>query len=484
MFAPETVLASRYRLESPLGKTAAGRETWLATTVPDAHPVVIKLLAIAPTLDWQTFELFEREAKILKALDLPHIPRYYDFFEVDPDSGQGLRWWALVQEWIAGDSLQACLDRGDRFTLWQVQAIAHAVLAILDQLHRLSPPVLHRDIKPSNLIWVPPGSSASPDSLSDSLSDSPSEPALEPASAPALGDIYLVDFGAVQDQAAVTGMTFTVVGTSGYAPLEQFWGRAVPGSDLYALGATLIHLLTGVAPAQLPHADARLQFRDRLALPEGFADWLETLTDPAVERRFGSARAAIAALTTAQTWGDRPIQQPRWHPKPRIQASASQQVRIQRSPDHLSIRCLPGSGWRFLQRFSPLALGCLSLILIAWFGVSALFWSWHGLIGLGAIALILGVISSPTWQQLGGVTIDLTPEKLWLKRHVLGHEFTVERTHLGYCQGVFVQKVGSTYDLIFRIGAVNVPLVMRLTADESVWVVREIESWLATVHPP
>jgi hypothetical protein len=132
---------------------------------------------------------------------------------------------------------------------------------------------------------------------------------------------------------------------------------------------------------------------------------------------------------------------------------------------------------------SPLALSCLSLILIAFFGISALFWSWQGLVGLGAIALILGVISSPTWQQLGGVTIDLTPQKLWIQRYVFGHAFTVERTHLGYCQGVFVQKVGSTYDLIFRIGAVNVPLVMRLTADESVWVVREIESWLATVHP-
>jgi len=75
-------------------------------------------------------------------------------------------------------------------------------------LHELSPPVLHRDIKPSNLIIN-------------------SE-----------NNVYLVDFGAVQSRGAVTGVTFTVVGTSGYAPLEQFWGRAVPGSDLYALGMT------------------------------------------------------------------------------------------------------------------------------------------------------------------------------------------------------------------------------------------------------
>ena len=71
--------------------------------------------------------------------------------------------------------------------------------------------MLHRDIKPSNLI---------------------------------LGEdeqVYLVDFGAVQDKVAPSCTTFTVVGTYGYTPMEQFGGRAVPASDLYALGATLIH---------------------------------------------------------------------------------------------------------------------------------------------------------------------------------------------------------------------------------------------------
>jgi len=122
----------------------------------------------------------------------------------------------------------------------QVRELATDILKILIYLHELSPPVLHRDIKPSNLIW---GEDK---------------------------QIYLVDFGAVQAQAAVTGVTFTVVGTSGYAPLEQFWGRAVPSSDLYALGATLIHLLTGTAPADLPQKDSRIQFSDRISLAPSF----------------------------------------------------------------------------------------------------------------------------------------------------------------------------------------------------------------------
>jgi serine/threonine protein kinase len=76
-------------------------------------------------------------------------------------------------------------------------------------------------------------------------------------------NVYLVDFGAVQSRGAVTGVTFTVVGTSGYAPLEQFWGRAVPSSDLYALGMTLIHLLTGIVPIELP-PPRTLKFNSRL----------------------------------------------------------------------------------------------------------------------------------------------------------------------------------------------------------------------------
>jgi serine/threonine protein kinase len=95
------------------------------------------------------------------------------------------------------------------------------------------------------------------------------------------GQIYLVDFGAVQDRATAEGVTFTVVGTSGYAPPEQLWGRTVAASDLYALGATLIHLLTGIAPADLPQDNLRIQFADRVNLDSCFADWLEQLTEPA-----------------------------------------------------------------------------------------------------------------------------------------------------------------------------------------------------------
>ncbi len=126
-------------------------------------------------------------------------------------------------------------------------------------------PVLHRDIKPSNLI---------------------------------LGEdnyIYLIDFGAVQDKAAFAGSTFTIVGTYGYAPMEQFGGRAVAASDLYTLGANLIHLLTGVSPADLPQQDLQIQF-GRISLDSNFVWWIAKLVQPYATKRFQTARQALDAL--------------------------------------------------------------------------------------------------------------------------------------------------------------------------------------------
>jgi len=172
-----------------------------------------------------------------------------------------------VQEYIPGDSLKLLLDGGKRRTEKEVRSFAVEVLNILIYLHELSPPVIHRDIKPSNLIR---GINK---------------------------EIYLVDFGAVQDRSKAEGVTFTVVGTSGYAPPEQLWGKAVPASDLYALGATLIHLLTGTSPADLPQRRMRIQFRDKVRINPNFADWIERLVQPAPEKRFSTARQALDALS-------------------------------------------------------------------------------------------------------------------------------------------------------------------------------------------
>ncbi|MCU0516506.1 MAG: protein kinase [Oscillatoria sp. Prado101] len=274
MLQTEQVLNRRYRLKQQLGLNAS-RQTWLAEDLEAQERVTVKLLAFSPQMQWEEFKLFEREAKVLQQLNHPRIPRYRDYFSLDEAEGAGLPWFGLVQDYIAGESLRQRLDRGERFAESQVRSIATQVLEILAYLHELSPPVLHRDIKPSNLILGKDGK------------------------------IYLVDFGAVRDRAAAEGVTFTVVGTAGYAPVEQFWGKAVPASDLYALGATLIHLLTGTPPADLPQSDLRIQFRDRVNIRPAFARWIETLTNPALEQRFSTARQALEALKTGRLPGEK-----------------------------------------------------------------------------------------------------------------------------------------------------------------------------------
>lgn len=263
----QQVLQERYQLQKMLGQNA-GRQTWLAEDLEtkNRQKVIIKLLPFSPQIQWEELKLFEREAQVLKHLNHPRIPRYRDYFSVNEIETTGLTWFGLVQDYIPGLSLRQMLDTGKRFTEDEVKQIATQILKILIYLHELSPAVLHRDIKPSNLII---GQN---------------------------GQVYLVDFGAVQDRAKAEGVTFTVVGTSGYAPPEQLWGKAVPVSDLYALGATLIHLLTGTAPADLPQHQMRLEFRDKVNIDRGLANWIEQLTEPAPEKRFASAKEALGEL--------------------------------------------------------------------------------------------------------------------------------------------------------------------------------------------
>lgn len=267
MLQAEQLIQGRYRLVRPLGENQQ-RPTWL--TIDEATEsgtlVVLKLLSFVNAIDWQQLKLFEREAMILQQLDHPRIPAYYDYFAIDDQQ----HWFGLVETYIPGKTLKELLASGRRFTENEIRMIAIAVLEILQYLHELNPPIYHRDIKPSNLIW---------------------------------GDderIYLVDFGGVQDKAPTLGSTFTVVGTYGYTPIEQFGGRTIPASDLYALGATLVHLLTGVCPADLPQKDLRFDYQNLVTASPQLLRWLDRLIEPDANNRLPTAMAAIAALLATQ----------------------------------------------------------------------------------------------------------------------------------------------------------------------------------------
>lgn len=265
MLETNRILQERYQLKQKLGDNLV-RQTWLAIDLqnpnPDRSKVVVKLLPFGGPVQWDDLKLFEREAKILKQLNHSRIPEYRDYFHIEAST----LWFALVQEYLPGFSLKELQERGKRFGEVEARHIAADILKILIYLHNLNPPVLHRDIKPGNLIL-----------------DNEER-------------VYLIDFGAVQERSPREGASFTVVGTYGYTPMEQFGGRTVPASDLYALGATLIHLLTGTPPADLPQYDARLQFRHLTNASPDFLEWIEKLTEPSLAQRFTSAEEAQDAL--------------------------------------------------------------------------------------------------------------------------------------------------------------------------------------------
>ncbi len=265
------LLADRYQPQQSLGKKA-GRQTWLARDLHTQELVVVKLLTFSHDFEWDDLKLFEREAATLRSLSHPAIPCYLDFFEFDSDDRKG---FALVQTYIAAQSLEQHLKSGRTFSELEVKQLAKELLEILGYLHYRQPPVIHRDIKPSNVL-------------------------LTNRSGNSAGQVYLVDFGSVQTLAARDGGTITIVGTYGYMPPEQFGGRTTSASDLYSLGATLIYLITGQHPADLPQDDLRLQFEHLASISPGFTRWLKWLTEPSVSKRPNSIQAALLKLERSQ----------------------------------------------------------------------------------------------------------------------------------------------------------------------------------------
>ncbi len=256
------ILGDRYEVERQLGKQT-GRWTLLARDLQTQEQVVIKLLFLDEQLEWDDLKLFEREVEILKALSHPSIPRYLGYFEHQLPNDKAL---ALIQTYVEGKSLEQCMQQGRLFTEAETKQLAKALLNILVYLHSRQPPIIHRDIKPSNILL-------------------------------ANRQAYLVDFGSVKALKNTNETSaFTVVGTYGYMPPEQFSGRAVPASDLYSLGATLIALLTGTHPSSLPRRGVKIDFGSAATVSPEFAEWLERMTEPNLEQRTKSAQEALQIL--------------------------------------------------------------------------------------------------------------------------------------------------------------------------------------------
>jgi len=247
--------AGGFRIERVLVQNAHGR-MYLAR---DAHgnAVALKELAFVQAPHPDAVAAFEREARLLRQLSHPQIPRFLAAFR----EGEGVHTRLyLAQEYVEGQSLQDHLAT-HQFSEAEARDVAQQVLSILEYLQGLAPMVFHRDIKPANLIRR------------------------------ADGRIALVDFGAARDLGSTVGAT--LVGTFGYMPVEQMGGIVDASTDLYALGATLCHLLSRRPPWKLVEDPQALE---RLNVSRGFRDYLARLTARQPADRYPSAAAAAQGL--------------------------------------------------------------------------------------------------------------------------------------------------------------------------------------------
>lgn len=258
----DTILNDRYQICKQLS-TKPGRRIFMAQDLHSGNLVIVKILLFDPDFKWKEHELFEREAQTLKNLDHPAIPKYLDYFDISKDHYHG---FALVQTYIDAPSLESLVQDGRKFSEDELVELADKVLSILDYLHQQNPIVIHRDIKPSNIL-------------------------LTNRSGNSVGEIYLVDFGCVQTTASNEYGTITVVGTYGYIPPEQFGGKAVPASDLYSLGMTIIYLAKGIHPAELPQSNGQYKV-EMPQLSKRFQKWLEKIINVNLDKRFNSAQVA------------------------------------------------------------------------------------------------------------------------------------------------------------------------------------------------
>lgn len=268
------LLHGRYRAVKVLGQGGFGATFAARNVALPGEPVcAIKQLRVAsnsPNVIDRARKLFEREAATLgKIGNHPQVPSLLDYFQI---GGQ----FYLVQEYVKGLTLKQEVKRYGVFDEFKVRAVLDETLELLKYFQSQS--VIHRDIKPANLIR------RSIDSR-----------------------LVFIDFGAVKDEVSHTAMftdddqapnTSFAIGTPGFAPPEQMAMHPVFSSDIYALGATCLYLLSGKSPRRLGYdpLTGAITWRDRIEVSENLAYVLDKMLQPLISKRYKSPQQVLADL--------------------------------------------------------------------------------------------------------------------------------------------------------------------------------------------
>ncbi len=265
------LIRNRYRAFKRIGQGGFGA-TFLARDqdMPSKPWRVIKQLRPAdnsPQIAKLSQELFNREAEVLEKLgEHSQIPKLFAHFEESEK-------FYLVQEFIQGGTLSHELHRNGPMSEDQVKQVLQEILLILSYVH--SHNTVHRDIKPANLIRR----------KSDQR-------------------LVLIDFGAVKQlgPSKESPAEMTAIRSLGFSPPEQVTGQAVvPASDIYALGATCLNLLTMESPAKFLDPELNTwNWAGRIQLSDDFEFILTRMLCSSVNERFGSATEVLRSLQGSQ----------------------------------------------------------------------------------------------------------------------------------------------------------------------------------------
>lgn len=242
------MIVGRYKVEQMIGKGGLGT----VYLVWDENLQIFRAMKEityknAKEAEWKKKSL-EAEVSVLKQADFPMLPKIMDFFHEKNTS-------YIVMEYIEGQTLEEYIRQNQKATEDKAIQWGGQIADALAYLHHLQPPVLYLDMKPANVILRKDGS------------------------------LKLIDFGAAISK--WRGMECgQYMGTSGYAPPEQIQGGSVDvRTDIYALGATLYHLVTGVSPILQPCNSRSIREWD-ITLSSGFEDVIEKATQLDARERY------------------------------------------------------------------------------------------------------------------------------------------------------------------------------------------------------
>ncbi|HEY9898893.1 MAG TPA: serine/threonine-protein kinase [Pantanalinema sp.] len=265
------VLQQRYRIEERMMKTGGFGNLYTVTDIKEKRPLAMKQLQHRRQVSDKDRLLFEREGRLLKSFKHHSIPYFYEAFTIE-----GAMY--LVMERIQGVTLGQYMRLHGAFSEEQVLTLLPQMLEVLSYLHHLRVPVIHRDVKPGNFMFT------------------------EDA------HVYLIDFGAatdIQPRTDALGPSglpeeLTGVFTKGFTPPELFLGMSpMPASDLFALGATVLFLLTARHPFTQFEPMSGTYRLDELGVSAGLRPILAKLLALGVADRYQDAEHVLEDLMSA-----------------------------------------------------------------------------------------------------------------------------------------------------------------------------------------